>query len=176
MGRPGDRRAGGRLHASPMLSSAEFKYRARCASVPWWRGRSRRAPSSPRTSSHTAAATWACTRKRSSSSMATCSFCGRRAGEHGDRVADPRQAALICDGFDAHRDFHIGEKQGGRLPGKTLHRIQGRSVIEHIIDRARMVPDIDAVVLTTSVHPDDASARRGGQPKRDCRLPGQRGR
>jgi spore coat polysaccharide biosynthesis protein SpsF (cytidylyltransferase family) len=42
-----------------------------------------------------------------------------------------------------------------RLPGKTLHAIQGRSVIEHIIDRVRTAPGADVVVLTTSVHPDD---------------------
>jgi spore coat polysaccharide biosynthesis protein SpsF len=43
-----------------------------------------------------------------------------------------------------------------RLPGKTLHQMQGRSVIEHIIDRVRTAPGADLVVLTTSVHPDDA--------------------
>jgi spore coat polysaccharide biosynthesis protein SpsF len=62
--------------------------------------------------------------------------------------------------------FISARNKARRLPGKTLHRIQGRSVIEHIIDRARMVPDVDAVVLTTSVHPDDALlvevARRNG--------------
>ena len=43
-----------------------------------------------------------------------------------------------------------------RLPGKTLHPIQGRSVIEHIIDRVRTAPGADVVVLTTSLHPDDS--------------------
>jgi spore coat polysaccharide biosynthesis protein SpsF len=42
-----------------------------------------------------------------------------------------------------------------RLPGKTLHPIRGRSVIEHIIDRVRTAPGADLVVLTTSVHQDD---------------------
>jgi spore coat polysaccharide biosynthesis protein SpsF (cytidylyltransferase family) len=53
-----------------------------------------------------------------------------------------------------------------RLPGKTLHAIQGRSVIEHIIDRVRTAPGADLVVLTTSVHSDDAPlievARKNG--------------
>jgi len=42
-----------------------------------------------------------------------------------------------------------------RLPGKVLHPIRGRSVIEHIIDRVSQAKRADLVVLTTSPHPDD---------------------
>ncbi|MCA9179907.1 MAG: hypothetical protein KDA51_00600, partial [Planctomycetales bacterium] len=42
-----------------------------------------------------------------------------------------------------------------RLPGKVLHHIRGRSVIEHIIDRVRRSRWADEVILTTSTHADD---------------------
>jgi spore coat polysaccharide biosynthesis protein SpsF len=51
--------------------------------------------------------------------------------------------------------FISARNKARRLPGKTFHAIQGRSVIEHIIDRVRTAPGADVVVLTTSVHPDD---------------------
>jgi spore coat polysaccharide biosynthesis protein SpsF len=51
--------------------------------------------------------------------------------------------------------FISARNKARRLPGKTLHPIKGRSVTEHIIDRVRLAPGVDIVVLTTSVHPDD---------------------
>ena len=62
--------------------------------------------------------------------------------------------------------FISARNKARRLPGKTFHPIKGRSVIEHIIDRVRTAPGADVVVLSTSVHPDDAVlvdvARRNG--------------
>ena len=43
-----------------------------------------------------------------------------------------------------------------RLPGKALLDIQGKPVIEHLIDRLKMAKLPDLIVLCTSTHPDDA--------------------
>lgn len=53
--------------------------------------------------------------------------------------------------------FISARNKARRLPGKTLHEIQGKPVIEHIIDRVRRAQGVDLVVLTTSTHPDDGS-------------------
>jgi spore coat polysaccharide biosynthesis protein SpsF len=42
-----------------------------------------------------------------------------------------------------------------RLPGKITAPICGRRVIEHLIDRLKLARRPDAVVMATSVHPDD---------------------
>ena len=51
--------------------------------------------------------------------------------------------------------FISARNKARRLPGKTVQPIEGRSVIEHIIDRVRLAPGADLVALTTSVHADD---------------------
>lgn len=44
-----------------------------------------------------------------------------------------------------------------RLPGKVLINIEGKPILEHIIDRLHVVDDVDEVVVATSVkHEDDA--------------------
>jgi len=43
-----------------------------------------------------------------------------------------------------------------RLPKKALLEIEGRSTIEHLIDRAKAAKLPDVVVVCTSTHPDDA--------------------
>jgi spore coat polysaccharide biosynthesis protein SpsF (cytidylyltransferase family) len=42
-----------------------------------------------------------------------------------------------------------------RLPGKVRAKIQGRTAIEHLIDRLKMARLPDLLVMTTSTHPDD---------------------
>jgi spore coat polysaccharide biosynthesis protein SpsF len=53
-----------------------------------------------------------------------------------------------------------------RLPKKALLEIEGRTTIEHLIDRAKAAKLPDLVVVCTSTHPDDAVlvdvARRNG--------------
>jgi spore coat polysaccharide biosynthesis protein SpsF len=43
-----------------------------------------------------------------------------------------------------------------RLPRKVLAEIQGRPVLKHVFDRAQRIEGVDAVVLATTVLPDDA--------------------
>ena len=43
-----------------------------------------------------------------------------------------------------------------RLPQKALLKIQGRTVIEHLIDRLKTAKEPDVIVLCTSVNSDDA--------------------
>ena len=43
-----------------------------------------------------------------------------------------------------------------RLPGKVLLEIKGKPVIEHLIDRLKKARLPDIIVMTTSMHPDDA--------------------
>ncbi|MDD4628690.1 MAG: glycosyltransferase family protein [Candidatus Peribacteraceae bacterium] len=40
-----------------------------------------------------------------------------------------------------------------RLPGKMLREIAGKPMLEHLIDRMRLVPHIDGMVIATSVDP-----------------------
>jgi len=53
-----------------------------------------------------------------------------------------------------------------RLPGKVLLDLCGKSVLLHVIGRARAAPNVDAVVLATTVQPGDdavvAEAERAG--------------
>lgn len=49
----------------------------------------------------------------------------------------------------------IARTNSTRLPRKVLLEINGRRVIEHIIDRIKEVKDIDEIYIATSTHPDD---------------------
>lgn len=49
----------------------------------------------------------------------------------------------------------IARTNSTRLPRKVLLEINGRKVIEHIIDRIKEVKDIDEIYIATSTHPDD---------------------
>jgi len=55
-----------------------------------------------------------------------------------------------------------------RLPGKTLAKIAGRPLLEHVVERAKAIPGIADVVVATTLSPvDDALqdfARAGGLP------------
>lgn len=51
--------------------------------------------------------------------------------------------------------FITARTSSTRLPQKMLLPIRGKTVIEHDIDRAKMVKDIDLVVLCTSDRPED---------------------
>ncbi|WP_082223189.1 cytidylyltransferase domain-containing protein, partial [Methanoculleus sp. MH98A] len=42
-----------------------------------------------------------------------------------------------------------------RLPKKVLRDIHGKTMIEHLIDNIKKVPNIDDIYLCTSSHPDD---------------------
>jgi spore coat polysaccharide biosynthesis protein SpsF len=52
--------------------------------------------------------------------------------------------------------FISARNKARRLPGKTLRLLQGKSVLDHIIDRVSSSQIADVVVLTTSTHSDDA--------------------
>lgn len=49
----------------------------------------------------------------------------------------------------------IARTNSTRLPRKVLLEVNGRKVIEHIIDRIKKVKDIDEIYIATSTHPDD---------------------
>lgn len=49
----------------------------------------------------------------------------------------------------------IARTNSSRLPDKVLKDVGGRKMIEHIIDRMKMVPKIDEIVLCTSTEPGD---------------------
>lgn len=49
----------------------------------------------------------------------------------------------------------IARTNSTRLPRKVLIDIQGKKVIEHIIERIKSVKDIDEIYVATSTHPDD---------------------
>jgi len=42
-----------------------------------------------------------------------------------------------------------------RLPGKTLMDLAGRPLLGHLVDRARRIPGLEAVVIATTDRPDD---------------------
>lgn len=42
-----------------------------------------------------------------------------------------------------------------RLPGKTLMKINGKTIIEHVVERVRKAKGVDKVVVATSISPDD---------------------
>ena len=45
--------------------------------------------------------------------------------------------------------------KSARLPGKALTEIEGKPLIEHIIDRLKMAKIPESIVVCTSTHPDD---------------------
>ena len=45
--------------------------------------------------------------------------------------------------------------KSSRLPFKVLRHLNGKTVIEHIIDRAKYIQGIDDIVLCTSINPQD---------------------
>jgi spore coat polysaccharide biosynthesis protein SpsF len=53
--------------------------------------------------------------------------------------------------------FLSARDKASRLPGKTLAPICGQSAIRHLIDRLKLARRPDLIILTTSVHPGDAS-------------------
>lgn len=57
----------------------------------------------------------------------------------------------------------IQARQGSaRLPGKSLRPLQGRPLISHVIERARVIPDLGGLILaTTNREEDDGLARYG---------------
>ncbi|MFY0543162.1 cytidylyltransferase domain-containing protein [Brevibacillus sp. H7] len=42
-----------------------------------------------------------------------------------------------------------------RLPGKVMRMLAGKTVLEHVVQRASAIPGIDEVVVATTVQPDD---------------------
>ncbi|MDO8514699.1 MAG: hypothetical protein Q7S50_04095 [bacterium] len=51
--------------------------------------------------------------------------------------------------------FITARTDSNRLPQKMLLPIKGRKVIEHVIDRAKMIRGLDGIVLCTSDRPQD---------------------
>lgn len=47
-----------------------------------------------------------------------------------------------------------------RLPGKTLADISGRPMLGRLVDRARLIPGVEQVVIATTDRPADAAIRR----------------
>lgn len=43
-----------------------------------------------------------------------------------------------------------------RLPGKVMREIVGQPMIAHVVERARRIPSVDAVVVATSTHAKEA--------------------
>jgi spore coat polysaccharide biosynthesis protein SpsF (cytidylyltransferase family) len=42
-----------------------------------------------------------------------------------------------------------------RLPGKTLARIEGKPLLEHVINRVRFCESIDKIIVATTMNPED---------------------
>src|SRR3989344_4731410 len=51
--------------------------------------------------------------------------------------------------------FITARVNSSRLPEKCLLSIRGRRVIEHVIDRAKLIKGLEQVVICTSVEPED---------------------
>ena len=43
-----------------------------------------------------------------------------------------------------------------RLPGKVMKKIQGRSVLEHVIERVKQSRLIDEIIIATTTHDQDS--------------------
>src|SRR3989344_3402707 len=68
-------------------------------------------------------------------------------------------AALVsCAEYTADMKFFAfitARLDSSRLPQKMLLPIKGRKVIEHVIDRAKMIRGLEGIVLCTSDRPQD---------------------
>ncbi|HXK37068.1 MAG TPA: N-acetylneuraminate synthase family protein [Candidatus Paceibacterota bacterium] len=51
--------------------------------------------------------------------------------------------------------FIMCRMSSARFPKKALARVAGQTVLEHVIDRAKMTPDIDVLAVCTSVEEQD---------------------
>lgn len=92
------------------------------------------------------------TNGESSHAVHTASVCGPGNKKHG--MARPRVGAVV--------QARMGST---RLPGKMLMELlPGRTVIGYLLERLRICPDLDAVILATSVHgQDDPLAELAGR-------------
>lgn len=50
--------------------------------------------------------------------------------------------------------------RSSRLPGKTLADIGGRPMLAHLVERARRIPGVEAVIIATTDRPADEAIRR----------------
>lgn len=49
----------------------------------------------------------------------------------------------------------VARTNSSRLPEKVLKKISGRRMVEHIIDRMKLVSNLNEIYIATSSHPDD---------------------
>src|SRR2546426_6736707 len=49
-----------------------------------------------------------------------------------------------------------------RLPGKVLATVAGRPLLAHVLDRARLIPGIDGVLLATTMGDEDVAVAELG--------------
>ena len=60
-----------------------------------------------------------------------------------------------------------------RLPRKALTKIEDQTLIEHLIDRVKLVKNANKVILCTSTHPDDEILLKMAEKKGICAFAGE---
>lgn len=62
----------------------------------------------------------------------------------------------------------IARTNSKRLPEKVLIPVAGRLLIEHIVDRLKMVPDVDKIYICTSTEKEDRRLRAVAEKNKVC--------
>lgn len=76
---------------------------------------------------------------------------------------------IVNENFMKTACFILARTDSSRLPGKALIPVRGKKVIEHVIDRAKLVRKADLVVLcTTSRSEDDVLEKVAHQKNIKC--------